>query len=113
MKEPPDPKRRRFYPTKKDIRNFLTRIQQLSHFTSAEEKDLKKLIHKIRDDHQEVNLILSLDDKSTNENDSSDEEFFEPEAEHSHKLKKEENRPKNCFVLLSNSETTAIVKKIW
>lgn len=88
-KEPPDPTRRRYHPKRKDISNYITRIRQLSRFTSDEEEKMHTIVNELKKDPQNKVSFYIKEEKITDDSvvenddkqsDSPYDEFFEPDT---------------------------------
>jgi len=78
--EPPDKKRRKYYPSQKDIRNFIGRIRQIERFSKEDKKRMNNIITSIQNEENNNVLFTSTEDKLAEQMiqcDSSEEEFFE------------------------------------
>ena len=112
--EPPDPKRRRFYPNRKEIRDFIGRIRHLSKFTQEEEECIKKTVDKIQVDKDGVNILLDIHENvfKKNKPDSSDDEFVEPEtAVNSDKRPKMEKKVQTVLFCYQTPKQQRLLKR--
>lgn len=66
-KDPPDPKRRRFFPKPIDIRNIVGRIRRLSRFSEDEELALRTYLEDVKKKYEESNIFFDVNDISMNE----------------------------------------------
>ena len=65
--DPPDPKRRRFYPKPIDIRNIVSRIRRLSRFTEDEESSVRTFIAEARKTYEDANILFNINEIIRNE----------------------------------------------
>lgn len=77
--EPPSKKRRKYYPSRKDVRNFIGRIRQLSRFTKEEKKKISDLANVICSDVANSGVLFTFTEGESFE--SVDIEFSEDETE--------------------------------
>ena len=101
---PPDPKRRRYFPNKKDIHNIVGRIRLLSKFSREDQDELKKLVEQIRGRKDDIKICLNIEEATVSGNrieSSDDEEFFEPDINSGLKSKKKKEDKKTETFLFS------------
>lgn len=110
--EPPDFKRRKFFPTKKDIRNFNARVRDLCRFSDEELEGIRKVIEQCQAKDTTGNISFQVEEKALNEDkaapaDSTDDEGVEPDPLEvvvtAKKKKKKDERKVHSFVFCHQS----------
>ena len=121
-RDPPDPNRRRFYPSVRDVQLFIGRIRKLAKITSEEEDNLRKLVDKIQLGPHNVNVLLHITDSCKNEHESdsctnenkldSSDEFCEVETENScEKKKKDEKKVQTVLFCYQTPQQKRLLKR--
>ena len=103
-KEPPDPRRRRYNPSRKDVWNFIRRLRNLNRFTSEEEEKIRNIVDQINGDRQKRKILFRVDEANISDEfidpdtkpDSPYDDFFEPDP--NEKEKGKEKRKKERIV---------------
>ena len=76
--EPPDKKRRKYYPTQKDLRNFIGRIRQIERFSKEDRKKMNHIVASIQSEEKNNKVLFtSVEDKLPEPMISSDEDYFD------------------------------------
>ena len=84
---------KRYYPTKKDIRNYIARVYHMCRLRDTQKENIKTIINNVLIEECGTNVIFDVSEKCLNENneiDSSDEDTMKAEGNEEGKWKKKE-----------------------
>lgn len=117
--EPPDYKRRKFFPTRKDIRNFNARVRHLSRFSMEEQESINNVMAQAQIKDNKTNISFQIEEKCMNEEndkpDSSDDENNEnnetTECKVVSKKKKEERKVHSFVFCHQTSHQQRLIKR--
>ena len=63
--EPPDRSHKTYYPNRRDIRNYIQRIQQLAKFSLEEADEIRNCLNQIHNEDDSVNILFRIDEALT------------------------------------------------
>ena len=114
--DPPDYKRRKFFPTRKDIRNFNARVRHLSRFTNEEQEYIRNIMGQSQMKDTNTNISFQIEEKCMNEDndkpDSSDDELIDSALIESKVKKRKEERKVHSFVFChQTSQQQRLIKR--